>query len=157
MQNALAVGKTLEQLKKAELTTHYLWVSKNLISDEDYNCDRLECSLKVRQNTCYMFLVILIPKMKLILEQEWMKGLYTCGDCKTEYSKRVDLPKDPRCRSESFYFGFVLAFLAKNNSGLAEILLNTFGKEYSLHAKIAKVLKEKNEEIYSAMMVGIVG
>ena len=30
LQNALAVGETLEELKKAKLTTHYLWVSKNL-------------------------------------------------------------------------------------------------------------------------------
>ena len=85
-----------------------------------------------------------------------MKGLYTYGDCKTVYSKSDDSSRDPRLWSKNLYFRFVLAFLAKSNSGLAEILLKTFGKEYSLHANMAKVLKEKNEEIYSAVMVGIV-
>ena len=83
--------------------------------------------------------MILIPKVKLILGQGWMKGLYTCGDCKAEYSKSDDSSKDPR------HYG-----------RLAGFLLKSFGKEYSIHAKIAKKLRKMNEEIYSTVMVGIV-
>ena len=100
--------------------------------------------------------MILTPKMKLILEQGWMKGLYTCGDWKTEYSKSDDSSRNRRQLSETLYFGFVLAFLERGCSGLAGFLLKTFGKEYSIHVKIAKELKKRNEEIYSAVMVGIV-
>ena len=84
-----------------------------------------------------------------------MKGLYTCGDCKTDYGKGADSSRDPTLWSENLYFGFVLAFLSRGYSGLADFLLEKFGKEYSVHAKIAKVLKKKNEEIYSTVMVGI--
>ena len=84
-----------------------------------------------------------------------MKRLYTCGDCKTEYSKSDDSSKDPTLWSENLYFGFVLALLAKGNSGLTEFLQKTFGKEYSIHAEIAKELKKKNEDLYSSVMVGI--
>ena len=94
--------------------------------------------------------------MELILEQGWMKGLYTCGDCKTQYNKSDDSSRDPRLWSETLYFGFVLAFFAGGYNGLAEFLLKKHGKEYSMHAKIAKGCKEKNEEIYSTVMVGIV-
>ena len=114
--------------------------------------------------------------MELILEQGWMKGLYTCGDCKTEYGKSDDSSRDPRCWYENLYFGFVLEFLAtvysmlvefllkpfgkdysaRGNSRLVEFLLKKCGKEYSVHAKTAKALKKKNEEIYSTMMVGVV-
>ena len=74
--------------------------------------------------------------MKLILEHGWMKGLYTYGDCKTEYSKSGDS--------------------SRGYSGLSVIPLKIFGKKYSIHAKRAKQLKEKNEKIYSTVMVGIV-
>ena len=94
--------------------------------------------------------------MELILEQEWMKGLYTYGDCKTKYSKSDDSSRDPRLWSENLYFGFVLAFLARGYSGLAEFLLKKHGKEYSVHSKIADALKKKNEKIYSTVMVGVV-
>ena len=113
--------------------------------------------------------------MELILEREWMKGLYTYGDCKTEYSKSDDSSRDHRQLSRNPYFGFVLAFLAtvygnvlkpfgkvystetaRGNSRLVEFLLRKFGKEYSIHAKIAKERKQRNEEIYSTVMVGIV-
>ena len=124
-------------------------------------------------------MVILIPKMELILERGWMKGLYTYGDCKTVYSKSDGSSKEPRLWSENFYLGFVLAFLAtvysriaefllkrfgkvystktaRGNSRLVEFLLRKFGKEHSIHSKIAKKLKKKNEKICSTVMVGIV-
>ena len=85
-----------------------------------------------------------------------MKGLYTCGDCKTEYGKSVDSSRDTRPWSENLYFRFVLAFIGRGYSGLAEFLLENFGKEYSIHAKIAKELKKKNENFYSEVMVGMV-
>ena len=94
--------------------------------------------------------------MKLILEQGWMKGLYTCGDCKTDYSKSDDSSKDPTLWSENLYFGFVLAYPSRGYSGLTEFLLKTFGKDYSIHAEIAKELKKKNEDFYSIVMVCIV-
>ena len=97
--------------------------------------------------------MIWIPKMELILEQGWMKGLYTYGDCKTEYSKIDDSSRNRRQLPET---QFVLAFLERGYSGLAGFLLKTFEKEYSIHVKIAKELKKRNEEIYSAVMVGIV-
>ena len=77
--------------------------------------------------------------MKLILGQGWMKGLYTLGDCKAEYSKSDDSSMGPRLYS-----------------GVAGFLLKSFGKEYSIHAKIAKKLRKKNEKIYRTVMVGIV-
>ena len=85
-----------------------------------------------------------------------MKGLYTYGECKTVYSKSDDSSRAPRLWSETLYFRFVLAFFAGGYNGLAEFLLKTFGKEYSIHDKIAKELKKKNEDFYSAVMVGIV-
>ena len=105
---------------------------------------------------CVCVCVILTPKMKLILEQGWMKGLYICGDCKTEYSKSDDSSRNHRQLSETLYFGFVLAFLERGCSGLAGFLLKTFGKEYSIHVKEAKELKKRNEDCYSAVMVGVV-
>ena len=107
-------------------------------------------------NTCQCFVVILIPKVELILEQGWMKGLYTYGECKTEYGKSDDSSRDTRPWSENLFFGFVLAFLARGYSGLAEFLLENFREEYSVHAEIAKELKKKNEKIYSKVMVGMV-
>ena len=111
--------------------------------------------------------------MELILEQGWMKGLYKCGNCKTKYSKSDESSRDTRPWSENLYFGFVLAFLPtvysmlllkpfgkdysiRGNSRLVDFLLKKHGKEYSMHAKIAKECKKKNEEIYSTVMVGIV-
>ena len=91
--------------------------------------------------------------MKLILKHGWMKGLYTYGHCKTNYSKSDDSSRDPTLWSENLYFGFVLAFYTGGCSGLAEFLLEKFEKGYSVHAKIAKALKKKNEEIYSTVMV----
>ena len=83
--------------------------------------------------------MILIPKMKLILGQGWMKGLYALGDCQMVYSKSDDSSRDP-----------------KRYSGLAGFLLKSFGKKYSIHAEIAKKLRKMNEKIYSTVMVGIV-
>ena len=104
----------------------------------------------------FFWFLIFIPKMKLILEQGWMKGLYTCGDCKTEYSKRDDSSRESRLWSENLYIRFVLAFFEKGYGGLAGFLLKKIGKEYSIRAEIARELKKKNEEIYSTVMVGIV-
>ena len=117
--------------------------------------------------------------MELILERGWMKGLYTYGDCRTVHSKNDGSLKEPRLWSENLYLGFVLEFLptvgnnlaefflkpfgkvystktGRGNSRLVEFLLRKFGKEYSIHAKIAKKLRKKNEKIYSTVMVGIV-
>ena len=93
--------------------------------------------------------------MKLVLEQGWMKGLYTYGDCKAEYSKSDGSSKEPRLWSKNLYPRFVLAFFPTLYSRLVEFLLQKFGKKYSIHAKIAKELKKKNEKIYSTVMVGI--
>ena len=78
--------------------------------------------------------MILIPKMKLILEQGWMKGLYTCGDYKTEYNNKSD---------DSSREPLLLAFAGFR-----------LKEEYSIHANIAKECKKRNEEIYSTVMVG---
>ena len=90
--------------------------------------------------------------MKLILEKGWMKGLYTSGDCKTKYSKSDDSSREHKLWSEYLYFRFVLVFLARGYSELDGFLL----KIYSIRVERAKECKQRNEEIYTTVMVGIV-
>ena len=80
-----------------------------------------------------------------------MKEVYTCGDCTTKYSKSDDLSRESRPWSDHRY-RFVLEFLARGYSEFAGFFLKT----YSIHAEIAKERKQRNEKIYSTVMVGIV-
>ena len=78
--------------------------------------------------------------------------------CKTEYRADDDSshssthsptnPKHPT-RPSKHYFRFVLTLLG---SGYHKYVL---GRDYAHHAKIAKELKERNEDIYNTVMVGI--
>ena len=121
-----------------------------------------------------------VPQVELIQEQWGMKGLLTILErlgikrplpflkrwqrrqqtirCKTEYraddcssQSSTHSSTNPRhsTRSSKHYFRFVLTLLG---SGYRKYVL---GRDYAHHAKIAKELKERNEDIYNTVMVGI--
>ena len=74
--------------------------------------------------------------------------------CKTEYSAddgSSHSSTNPKhsTRSSKHYFRFVLTLLG---SGYRKYVL---GRDYAHHAKMAKELKERNEDIYNKVMVGI--
>ena len=73
--------------------------------------------------------------------------------CKTVYHPKSNEISSPKKTRDSF-FGLVRKLLG--SPGHYFSMLRWFQKEYARHAEIAKELKQRNDEIYSTVMVSIV-
>ena len=73
--------------------------------------------------------------------------------CNTVYHPKSNEMSSPK-RTRDSYFGIVRKLLGRLRHYFN--MLKWFEKDYAHHAEIAKELKQRNDEIYSTVMVSIV-